>query len=87
METIMSGFSRAMLLRDLGSEGFHRRIAGALRRGWLSYIDWRVRRLAIHRLSGMSDRELKDIGLCRSRIEFEVGRTAEPGPLSGGRVL
>jgi uncharacterized protein YjiS (DUF1127 family) len=85
MEMIMSGFSRAILPRDLGSDAIPGRIGSALRRWWLAYIDWRMRRLAIQRLRDMSDRELKDIGLCRSQIEFEVGRTAEPHPLLGGR--
>jgi len=83
----MSGLSRAILPRELGGDAVHRRIADALRRRWLAYIDWRVRRLAIQRLSDMSDRELKDIGVSRSRIEFEVGRKAEPGSLSGGRIF
>lgn len=40
-----------------------------LRRWWISYLEWRVERLAAAQLYGMSDRELKDIGLNRSEIQ------------------
>ena len=43
-----------------------------LARWWAAYIDWRLQRLAIAQLSGMSDRELKDIGLFRTQIEAAV---------------
>ena len=58
-----------------------------LRRWWLAYLDRRVRRLAIQRLHGMSDRELKDIGVCRSQIAFAVGREAARDPSRDGRRL
>jgi uncharacterized protein YjiS (DUF1127 family) len=45
------------------------RLGRAVRRSWLAYIDWRLRRMAIGRLSRMSDRQLKDIGLSRSQID------------------
>ena len=35
---------------------------------------WRERRDARCRLAVMSDRELQDIGLCRSDIDFEIGK-------------
>jgi uncharacterized protein YjiS (DUF1127 family) len=38
------------------------RAAGrAMKRWWLAYMTWRIERLAIARLSAMSDRQLKDI--------------------------
>lgn len=39
-----------------------------LRRWGISYLEWRMQRLAAAQLYGMSDRELKDIGLNRSEI-------------------
>jgi uncharacterized protein YjiS (DUF1127 family) len=38
----------------------------------LAYITWRVQQAAIRQLGSMSDRELEDIGLTRSRITFAV---------------
>ncbi len=44
-------------------------VPGFLRRGWIAYLEWRLHKLAARQLQGMSDRELKDIGLTRSDIE------------------
>ena len=46
----------------------------ACKRMWAAYLAWRVERAAIGQLRAMSDRELKDIGLQRSQIEFAVRR-------------
>ena len=46
----------------------------ALKRMWAAFIAWRFEQAAIGHLRGMSDRELKDIGLQRSQIEFAVRR-------------
>ena len=35
---------------------------------------WRERRRARHQLAVMSERELQDIGICRSEIANEIGR-------------
>lgn len=43
-----------------------------LLRWWVAYTAWRVERLALARLRGMCDRQLKDIGLVRSQIDFAV---------------
>jgi uncharacterized protein YjiS (DUF1127 family) len=72
METIMSELSKAVLPRALATGSATRRIGKALARFYLDYMEWRLQRLAINRLRKMSDRELKDIGLLRSQIEFEV---------------
>jgi uncharacterized protein YjiS (DUF1127 family) len=74
METMMmmSEFPRAASPRLLAGESIPSRIGKALMRRYLAYIDWRLQGLAIDRLRHMSDRELKDIGLLRSQIEFEV---------------
>jgi uncharacterized protein YjiS (DUF1127 family) len=62
-------------------------LAGLLRCGircWAAYITWRVERLAVARLGAMSDRQLRDLGIVRSQIEFAVkngigrGRVARP---------
>jgi uncharacterized protein YjiS (DUF1127 family) len=85
METIMSEFSKAIGRRHSGADSFPRRIGGALQRCWLAYMDWRVEQMAIRRLRRMSDRELKDIGLLRSQIEFEVRGGAAGHPMISWR--
>jgi uncharacterized protein YjiS (DUF1127 family) len=45
-------------------------IRAVLRRWWSTCAAWRAERLAINRLREMSDRQLKDIGVTRSDIEF-----------------
>ena len=44
----------------------------ALMRWWAAYTSWRLERLAMSRLGAMSDRQLRDIGIVRSEIEFAV---------------
>ena len=44
----------------------------ALRRWWAAYRRWRAEQVAIARLYAMSDRQLRDIGIVRSEIEFAV---------------
>ena len=44
----------------------------ALRNGWVAYTTWRQQQLAISQLHAMSERELEDIGVCRSQIEAAV---------------
>jgi uncharacterized protein YjiS (DUF1127 family) len=39
---------------------------------WISYLTRRIERAVIIQLHGMSDRELQDIGLTRSQIEWAV---------------
>jgi uncharacterized protein YjiS (DUF1127 family) len=46
----------------------------ACKRMWAGYLAWRMERVAIGQLRAMSDRELKDIGLQRSQIDFAVRR-------------
>ena len=46
----------------------------ALKRMWAAFIAWRIEQVAIGHLRAMSDRELKDIGLHRSQVEFAVRR-------------
>ena len=46
----------------------------ACKRMWSAYLAWRIEQVAIGQLRSMSDRELKDIGLQRSQIEFAVRR-------------
>jgi uncharacterized protein YjiS (DUF1127 family) len=49
-----------------------RRLTAILRRWWAAYERRRVERLAIACLEAMTDRQLKDIGVTRSQIEFAV---------------
>jgi uncharacterized protein YjiS (DUF1127 family) len=47
-------------------------IGRALIRCWAAYMTWRIERLAVARLGAMSDRQLRDLGIVRSQIEFAV---------------
>jgi uncharacterized protein YjiS (DUF1127 family) len=53
------------------------RLGRALRAWWAAYQRHRTECLTIERLRGMSDRELKDIGIVRSQIDFAVTRGTE----------
>ena len=54
-----------------------RSLTATLKRWWAAYQRRRIERLAIARLEAMSDRQLKDIGVARSQIEFEVRGEAQ----------
>jgi uncharacterized protein YjiS (DUF1127 family) len=71
METIMSDFASMPVARNFHGGNFSRRVGRALRNCWLAYLDWRLQLLALKQLRGMSDRELKDMGVTRSQIEFQ----------------
>ena len=49
-----------------------RRFGAALKRWWVARMERRLESLAVRKLHAMSDRELKDIGIARSQIEFAV---------------
>lgn len=49
----------------------------ALRAWWAAYRRRRAEQRTIEHLHGMSDRELKDIGIVRSQIDFAVRRGLE----------
>jgi uncharacterized protein YjiS (DUF1127 family) len=53
------------------------RLAVVLKAWWAAYQRRRAERLMSERLRGMSDRELKDIGIVRSQIDFAVTRGIE----------
>ena len=77
----MSTISNAILPPNSVNDTLLKSIGRTLVRWWVAYINWRLRQLAIHRLNGMSDRELKDMGVYRSQIEFAVGRGADLHPM------
>ena len=54
------------------------RLAAALKRWWMAYINWRLEQVVINQLWSMSDRALKDIGLTRSEIATAVKRDGTP---------
>jgi uncharacterized protein YjiS (DUF1127 family) len=68
MEMIMSTIHHRGSLAD----GFVNGTGRVLRRWWMAYIKWRLERLAISKLKAMSDRELKDIGICRVQMQLAV---------------
>ena len=82
----MRDFQRAILPRRSAGEALPRRFGGALQRLWLAYMDWRLQRLTVRLLGRMSDRQLKDLGLCRSQIELAA--RGDPGhhPIFHGRL-
>jgi uncharacterized protein YjiS (DUF1127 family) len=53
------------------------RMGIALKAWWAAYQRRRTEQLAAGHLHGMSDRELKDIGIVRSQIDFAVKRGVE----------
>jgi uncharacterized protein YjiS (DUF1127 family) len=71
MEAIMSSISTAPAAASgiAGPFSVHG-IRAVLQRWWSACVGWRAERLAISRLRQMSDRQLKDIGVARSDIEF-----------------
>lgn len=74
----MSTISNLMEPRTEVSVGASFRRAGnMLRNWWIAYVNWRLEQMAINRLRSMSDRELKDIGVYRSAIDFAVKGGAE----------
>ena len=83
----MKGTPRAILPRSLASELAPRRLGRALRRCWLSYMDWRLQRLTIGLMSRMSDRQLEDMGLTRSQIEPADRGQIGPHPRLPGRLF
>lgn len=83
----MRDFPRAILPRSSAGETLPRRLGGTLQRLWLAYMDWRLRRLAVSLLSRMSDRQLKDMGLCPSQIELAARGQAGQHPILNGRLF
>lgn len=57
-------------------------VGGVFTRWWVAYTTWRIEQWAIGRLTAMSDRELKDIGIVRSQVELAVkGARQRAAPL------
>jgi uncharacterized protein YjiS (DUF1127 family) len=77
---VMSTISDAILGRDSAND-ILARIGRTLQRWWVAYMNWRIERLAASRLRGMSDRELKDIGVSRSQIGWAVKGQLERHPM------
>jgi len=71
MEMIMSTIS-STAKRDIADNGFVAAAGRAVKGWWLARLAKRIERAAIDHLHAMSDRELKDIGIHRSQIEFVV---------------
>ena len=68
----MSTTSNILSRSDTAAERPLQGLIRTLRRWWTAYIDWRLHQMALAQLRGMSDRELKDIGLFRTQIEAAV---------------
>jgi uncharacterized protein YjiS (DUF1127 family) len=47
-------------------------LLAAANRWWAGYTRWRLHKAAIAQLRSMSDRQLADIGVSRSEIEYAV---------------
>jgi uncharacterized protein YjiS (DUF1127 family) len=73
----MSTISTAMNVshRKVG-RSFLGRFGAGLLRAWTAYMTWRLEQLAIAQLSGLSERELKDLGLTRPQIMTVARRGA-----------
>jgi uncharacterized protein YjiS (DUF1127 family) len=83
MEMIMSTVSNTIHHRGSLADGFVRGTGRVLRRWWMAYIKWRLQQLAISKLKAMSDRELKDMGICRVEMEFAVRGEAARDAMAG----
>ena len=68
----MSTISSALDQQDIAGSGFFAALRRAMRRWWQRRFDRRSQRAASIQLRGMSDHELRDIGISRSQIEFAV---------------
>ena len=73
----MSTISSISAQSETGAGNLAQLLLSAIKRCWLAYFAWRVERLTIARLRSMSDRQLKDIGVARSEIEFVVRHDTE----------
>lgn len=73
------GFSTSISANAGGTHGLCRAIGAAVKRAWFAYMDRRLQKLISVDLHGMSDRELKDIGLSRPEINAAL---RGPGPLA-----
>jgi uncharacterized protein YjiS (DUF1127 family) len=88
METIMSPISIAPAAVSNAAAQFSAHGFGAtLQRWWSAYTARRAERLAMSRLREMSDRQLKDIGLTRSEIEFAARHGTVRDRAADGLVL
>ena len=68
--------SRLLSSTAIRDESAHAHVAASLLaaaiRWWASYTSWRLHKAAIAHLRSMSDRQLADIGVSRSEIEYAV---------------
>lgn len=65
-------FSSAAAAPDIAGPSCGGRLAAVVKRSWVAYLRRRIEEAAIALLHAMSDRELKDIGLTRSKIAGAV---------------
>jgi uncharacterized protein YjiS (DUF1127 family) len=73
METIMSTMTRPRAAAiELAQADPGRRLGAVLKRWWVAGMERRLESFAARQLHAMSDRELRDIGIARSQIEFVV---------------
>jgi uncharacterized protein YjiS (DUF1127 family) len=73
MEMIVSTMTRVTAaVPGVCGDSASRWLGAVLKRWWVAHMQRRLERLAIRQLRAMSDRELKDIGVVRSQIEFSV---------------
>jgi uncharacterized protein YjiS (DUF1127 family) len=72
VEKIMSTISKTISGGITAANGLPAKAWTVLRRWRQSYITWHTQRVAIRRLTSLSDRELQDIGLSRSQIAVAV---------------
>jgi uncharacterized protein YjiS (DUF1127 family) len=76
-------------IRTPAAEGGRARTGGALiatvKTWWMAYLTWRFEQLAIAQLEAMSERELEDIGLTHSQIEWAVRGCRASAPAAVNR--
>jgi len=74
-----ANLSAPIEVQSLAGHYWNRRLVAVLKRLWVAYRNWRIEQQAIDQLRSMSDAQLKDIGLVRSRIEIAVRSGVNPG--------
>lgn len=68
----MTTISSTATHRDIAGSGFLAAVGRTLRQWWRAHLARRREQAALLQLRSMSDRELNDIGIHRSQVEFAV---------------
>jgi uncharacterized protein YjiS (DUF1127 family) len=82
MEKVMSTTFGTPTTREDRRQARSGGLVAVMKKWWSVYLTRRIERTAIIQLHAMSDRELQDIGLTRSRIERAVSGERDHRPFT-----